>query len=130
MLMDTLSQFSLEAGDDLSSTGDSTNILDVNLSASIGNELYLHVVPTVDFAGTSVKFSLETAATAAGLSSPTILFASGALTAAQVNAGWYARVPAGNLGFLQVSWVTVSGTAGTADIFLSPSVQDQSAVEA
>lgn len=129
MLMDTLSAFSANAGDDISSTGTSTNVLDVNLSESIGEELYLHIIPTTDFAGTSVTFTLETD-TVAAFSSATDLVVTPALTAAQVNAGYKVRVPQGNEGYLRVTWVTVSGTAGTAQIFLSPSVQDQTQVGA
>jgi len=125
MLLDTLNTFSADAGDDLSSTGDSTNVVDLGAAqnSAIGRELYLHVVPSVDFAGTSVALTLETDS-AAAMSSATDLVTSGTLTAAQVNAGWRVRVPPGAERYLQVKWVTVSGTAGTADIFLSPSVDD------
>lgn len=127
MLMDSLNEFSANAGDDLSSTGTSTNVLDLGDTESIGNELYLHVIPTTAFAGTSVTIILKTSA-AANMGSPVSLYTSAALTPAQVNAGVRVRVPAGNLGYMRVDWTTAAGSAGTANIFLSPSVQDTHAV--
>jgi hypothetical protein len=90
--------------------------------------LYFHVIAREDLNTGEYTVALETSDDEAFGTADTLL--SVTLGAADVNAGWYTRMPTGAKKYLRVTTAASGTTTGMVDKFLSPSVQDQRAVEA
>ena len=139
MIIDTLNEFS-DAQSLIRTTAagalPSTNVLDLGASKNqpVGSELYLHIkiLATVVGAGASIEFKLETDANDA-FSSAATKFTTGALAITGLAAKTEVariRVPAGMERYARLTYTPTGAnvTAGSVDAFLTPSVDEQGAV--